>query len=108
MQEQFDNLRDWKGTSSTKLDQDVTVWRGTIAAGDLLYVPPGFIFTELCGPSTFGLGLKLPLLTDASAECMRRLKQDLDVWGAASPAVLTDAVQAMRSCYVFCSCLDVV
>ena len=99
MQDQYEELTTWKNTFAPKPASMPEIFRGTIGVGDLLYVPPGFLFTELCNSGSYSLGIKLPVLCWHSDATLRRLKLDSDLWGQ-SPALLKDVVEALCSLYI--------
>ena len=103
MQEQFGELTTWTNTASPKPPQMPEIWRGTIGVGDLVYIPPGFVFTELCNTGSYCLGVKAPVLVWHSLPYLRQLKLDADLFGQSS-ALFKDVVEAMCSlCIVGCS-----
>ena len=99
MQDQFGELMAWTNTASPKLPKMPEIFRGTIGVGDLVYVPPGFVFTELCNSGSYCLGIKLPVLVWHSDHSLQRLKLDSDLWGQSS-ALLKDVVEATCSLYI--------
>lgn len=99
MQDQFNKLMAWTDTGSSKPAKPLEIFRGTIGVGDLVYLPAGFVFTELVNSGSYCLGIKLPVLVWYSEPTLRRLQLDSDVFGQSS-ALVKDVVEAMCSLYI--------